>query len=31
MLSVSDFAKKLAKILADDYNRYRSLKSALDL
>ncbi len=31
MLSVTDFAKKLAKILADDYNRYRSLKAALDL
>jgi CBS domain-containing protein len=31
MLSVTDFAKKLAKILADDYNRYRSLKSVLDL
>lgn len=31
MLSVTDFAKKLAKILADDYNRYRSLRSALDL
>ncbi len=31
MLSVSDFAKKLAKILTDDYNRYRSLKATLDL
>jgi CBS domain-containing protein len=31
MLSVTDFAKKLAKILADDYNRYRSLRAALDL
>ena len=31
MMSVSDFAKKLARILADDYNRYRSLKSSLDI
>ncbi len=31
MLAVTDFAKKLAKILADDYNRYRALRSALDL
>jgi CBS domain-containing protein len=31
MLSVTDFAKKLAKILADDYDRYRSLRTALDL
>jgi CBS domain-containing protein len=31
MLSVSDIAKKLAKILADDYDRYRSLRDMLDL
>jgi CBS domain-containing protein len=31
MLSVTDFARKLAKILADDHNRYRSLRGALDL
>ncbi len=31
MLSVTDIAKRLAKILADDYNRYRTLKAALDL
>jgi CBS domain-containing protein len=31
ILSVSDIAKRLAKILADDYNRYRSLKAALEL
>lgn len=31
ILSVSDIAHKLAKILADDYNRYRSLRAVLDL
>jgi CBS domain-containing protein len=31
MLSVTDFAKKLAKILADEHNRYRSLRAVLDL
>jgi CBS domain-containing protein len=31
MLSVTDFAKKLAKILTDDHNRYRSLRATLDL
>lgn len=31
ILSVSDIAHKLAKILADDYNRYRSLRTVLDL
>lgn len=31
ILSVSDIAKSLAKILADDYNRYRSLKAMLEL
>ena len=31
MLSASDIARKLAKILADDYNRYRSLKAVLEL
>ncbi|AIC14587.1 CBS domain-containing protein [Nitrososphaera viennensis] len=31
MISATDIAKKLAKILADDYNRYRSLKGALEL
>jgi CBS domain-containing protein len=31
MLSVTDIAKRLAKILVDDYNRYRTLKAALDL
>lgn len=31
VLSVSDIAIKLAKILADDYNRYRSLRAMLDL
>ncbi len=31
MLSVTDIAKKLAKILADDYDRYRSLRAVLDL
>ncbi len=31
MLSVTDIAKKLAKILADDYNRYGVLKATMDL
>ncbi|MEO9294312.1 MAG: CBS domain-containing protein [Nitrososphaera sp.] len=31
ILSVSDIAKRLAKILSDDYNRYRSLKRMLEL
>ncbi len=31
MLSVSDITKHLAKILLDDYNRYRSLRFALEL
>lgn len=31
MISSIDIAKKLAKILADDYNRYRSLRAALEL
>ena len=30
ILSMSDIVKKLAKILTDDYNRYRSLKDMLD-
>lgn len=30
ILSVSDIAKKLAKILTEDYNRYRSLRTLLD-
>ena len=30
VLSVSDIAKKLAKILTEDYNRYRSLRDLLD-
>jgi CBS domain-containing protein len=30
ILSVSDIAKKLAKILTEDYNRYRSLRNVLD-
>jgi CBS domain-containing protein len=30
ILSVSDIAKKLAKILTEDYNRYRSLRNLLD-
>ena len=30
ILSVSDIAKKLAKILTEDYNRYRSLQNLLD-
>jgi CBS domain-containing protein len=31
VLSVSDIAKKLAKIMTDDYDRYRSLQSMLDI
>jgi CBS domain-containing protein len=31
VLSATDIAKKLAKILADDYNRYGHMKSILDL
>jgi len=31
ILSVSDIAKKLAKILTEDYNRYRSLRNLLDM
>jgi CBS domain-containing protein len=31
ILSMSDIVKKLAKILTDDYNRYRSLRNMLDL
>lgn len=31
VLSVSDIMRKLGKILADDYNRYRSLRAVLDL
>lgn len=31
MLAATDIAKKLAKILADDYNRYRSLRDILEL
>jgi CBS domain-containing protein len=31
MISSTDIAKKLAKMLADDYNRYRSLRAALEL
>ncbi|AFU57083.1 putative signal transduction protein with CBS domains [Candidatus Nitrososphaera gargensis Ga9.2] len=31
VLSVTDIARKLAKILADDYNRYGHLKAILDL
>jgi CBS domain-containing protein len=30
ILSVSDIAKKLAKILTEDYSRYRSLRDMLD-
>ncbi len=30
ILSVSDIAKKLAKILTEDYSRYRSLRNLLD-
>jgi CBS domain-containing protein len=31
IISSTDMAKKLAKILTDDYNRYRSLKEVLEL
>lgn len=31
IISVTDIAKNLAKILFDDYNRHRSLKKILDL
>jgi CBS domain-containing protein len=31
ILSVSDIAKKLAKIVTDDYGRYRSLRNILDM
>lgn len=31
VISSTDIAKKLARILADDYNRYGSLKAVLDL
>jgi CBS domain-containing protein len=31
ILSVSDIAKQLAKILTEDYNRYRSLRNLLDM
>jgi signal-transduction protein with cAMP-binding, CBS, and nucleotidyltransferase domain len=31
LLSVTDITKHLAKILLDDYNRYRSLRFAVDL
>jgi CBS domain-containing protein len=31
VLSVSDIAKKLAKILTEDYSRYRSLRNLLDM
>ena len=31
ILSVSDIAKKLAKILTEDYSRYRSLRNLLDV
>lgn len=31
VLSATDIAKKLAKILADDYNRYGHMKAILDL
>ncbi len=31
VLSMSDVTKKLAKILTDDYSRYRSLRTILDL
>jgi len=31
VLSVSDITKHLAKILLDDYNRYKSLRFAVDL
>jgi CBS domain-containing protein len=31
ILSVSDIAKKLAKILTEDYSRYRSLRNLMDM
>jgi signal-transduction protein with cAMP-binding, CBS, and nucleotidyltransferase domain len=31
LLSVTDITRHLAKILLDDYNRYRSLRFAIDL
>ena len=31
IISVTDISKNLAKILFDDYNRYRSLKKILDI
>jgi signal-transduction protein with cAMP-binding, CBS, and nucleotidyltransferase domain len=31
LLSVTDITRRLAKILLDDYNRYRSLRFAVDL
>jgi predicted transcriptional regulator len=31
LLSVTDITKHLAKILLNDYNRYRSLRFAVDL
>lgn len=31
VISATDIAKKLARILADDYNRYGSLKAVLEL
>lgn len=31
MLSVTDIVKRLARILADDYNRYRLLRAILEL
>lgn len=31
LLSMSDVTRKLAKILTDDYSRYRSLRAILDL
>jgi CBS domain-containing protein len=31
VLSVSDITKKLAKIMTDDYGRYRSLQNMLDI
>lgn len=31
MISATDIARKLGKILADDYNRFRSLRHVLEL
>ena len=31
LLSATDIMRRLAKILLDDYNRYRSLRFAIDL